>query len=168
MNTIEPEEIYSSAGINKLKFTKKYCKKVKKRIEGFLQYHYLIYTDEELLDTEHRNKHAMLIISIYDIISLREDKQAFHEFLKEDPYEVVEIYKLKEKSINKRKMFQEKLKEGKDINDFWKKLKKSKLYIAKMKTTKHVCFACKKEKQGFEFSNNQLKKASGKQCKNCI
>lgn len=168
MNTIEPEEIYSIAGINKLEFTKKYCKKVKNRIVGFLEYHYLISTDEEMLDAEDRNNHVKLANTILDIISIKEDKQAFHEFLKEDPYEVVEIYKLKQKNSDKRKRFQEKLKEGKDINDFWKKLKKTKLYIGKMQTMKHVCFVCKKEKQGFEFSSNQLKKASGKQCKNCI
>ena len=116
----------------------------------FLKYYYTVSidTDEDPINN--------IILKVYDIVG-SVNAQKLHDFLLENPLELVEIYKLKEQNACKRKKFKQKLKDKKDINNLWGKLKKTKLYTAKMRNSMHICCVCKKLKEGSQFSNRQLK-----------
>jgi hypothetical protein len=156
---MEQEDIYVKLAFEKLNFLSVYSPSNQKRISNFLKYYYTVSidTNEDPIND--------IIMKVYDIVgSVNVEK--LHCFLLENPLEFVEIYKLKEQNAYKRKKFKEKLKDKKDINNLWNKLKKTKLYTAKMRNSIHICCACKKSKEGSNFSNTQLKRTK-KICNKC-
>jgi hypothetical protein len=108
MSIIEQEDIYVNVAFKKLSFLQEFREKERYIMSSFFKCYFITSgSDEEYMCYEQMNA------VVFNIIS-KDNIEKTIEFLKQDPLEVVEIYKLKKINSNKKKRFQERLKKDKD------------------------------------------------------